>query len=134
MGWARKTGDAGETFEKVNGWKETDRGRGTETENPEGEGKERSRGRRTETEAEGAIEEKRDGDGVMVTERDGRQTQGQRPVGRGPWRATEAASLWSGAPMPSSQALSQSSRPCISVTPPTPAGLARQTPPLGGGG
>ena len=29
------------------------------------------------------MEEKRDGDGVTVTERDRRQTQGQRPVGRG---------------------------------------------------
>ena len=92
-----------------------------------------------ETEAERVMEEKRDEDGVGVTERDRRETQEGRTVGRGadsrpPPRPREAASLWSGAPIPSSRALSQSSRPCISVTPPTPAGLARQTPPLGGGG
>ena len=79
--------------------------------------------------------------GGAVTERDGRQTQEERAVGREaethpPPRPPEAASPWAGArgtPVPSPWALSQSFCPHPSVPPPTRAGLASQTPPLGGG-
>lgn len=113
----------------MNGWKETGKGRGTETGSPEGEGKERSRGRRMETEAERATEEERwrrgHGDRERREADPAARTCGRGADSRPPAGPPEAAALRAGAPMPSSQALSQSSRPCVSVTPPTPAGLAR---------
>ena len=66
----------------------------------------------------------------------GRKSCGQGSRDPSSSRPPEAASPWAGArgtPVPSPWALSQSFCPHPSVPPPTRAGLASQTPPLGGG-